>query len=96
MARRWLDIHSCNGVVLFLAMGAFAACFAWTSYNLFMLAMQNVRFLREFGLVAVMEGGLRQLIEIIAYGYLSLAFYLGFKACETELVSRWRSSRPQK
>lgn len=90
MVWRWLKPQSYNSPVLFLAMGAFAALFAWNSYNLIHLAMENYRFIRQFGAVAIMEGGLRQLAELIAYGYLSLAFYMGFKVCEVELVNRWR------
>lgn len=94
MIRRWLKPTSYNSVILFIAMGAFAALFGWNSYNLIHLGMENYRFLRQFGTVAVMEGGLGQLVEIILYGYLSLAFYLGFKVCEVELVNRWRNRQP--
>lgn len=96
MARRWLEIHAYHGLVLFLAMGACAVLFAWSSYNLTQLAVANFRFLRAFGLMAVMEGGLWQLLEIAAYGLLSLIFYLGFKSCEHELVHRgsdWRAEK---
>ena len=93
--RRWLQLSSYNAFVLFLLMGVCAACFAWNSYNLAHLAMANVRFLSEAGLLAIMEGGLLQLAEIIFHGVLSLAFYLGFKACEVELVHRWRAHRSE-
>jgi hypothetical protein len=93
---RWLQLSNYHALVVFLLMGVFATLFAWNSYNLVHLAMQNFRFLREAGLLAVMEGGLRQLAGIILYGLLSLAFYVGFKACEVELVYRWRGSRTEK
>jgi hypothetical protein len=93
MLWRWLKPQSHHGVVLFLLMATFGALFAWNSFNLVHLAMENYRFLSAFGLDAVREGGLLQLVEIIAYGLLSLAFYLGFKACEVELVARWRNWR---
>ena len=93
MAWRWLKPQFYNSLVLFLVMGVFAALFAWNSFNLIHLAMENFRFLRQFGALAIMEGGLWQLLEIILYGYLSLAFYLGFKICEAELVNRWRNPR---
>jgi hypothetical protein len=73
--------------------GVFAALFAWNSYSLFQTAMANVNFLRTYGWMAVMDGGLKQFITLVLYGYLSLAFYIGFKACEAELVHRWRRRR---
>ena len=94
MINRWLRPTSYNSIILLLAMGVFAALFGWISYNLIHLGMENYRFLRQFGTLAVMEGGLGQLVEIILYGYLSLAFYLGFKICEVELVHRWRTPAP--
>jgi hypothetical protein len=93
MFASWFSLSRHRAVTLFLAAGAFAALFAWNSYNLFQTAMANVNFLRTYGLMAVMDGGLTQLLTLVAYGYLSLAFYIGFKACEAELVHRWRRHR---
>jgi hypothetical protein len=36
--------------------------------------------------MAVMEGALMQLGQLLATGYFALAMYLGFKACERSLV----------
>ncbi len=96
MARRWLEIHAYHAAVLFLAMGVCAALFAWSSYNLASLAIANFRFLSAFVWLAVMEGGLWQLLEIAFYGLLSLIYYLGFKSCEHELVHRWSAWRAEK
>jgi hypothetical protein len=52
--------------------------------------MANVHLLRAYGWMAVMDGGGMQLLTLVFYGYLSLAFFIGFKACEVELVYRWR------
>jgi hypothetical protein len=90
MLIRWFSLSRRHPVTLFLLAGAFAALFAWNSYNLFQMAMANVAFLRMYGWMAIMDGGIRQLLMLVAYGYLSLAFYMGFKACEVELVYRWR------
>lgn len=87
---RWLSPSSWNSVVVFLAMGVFGGSFAWISYNLVFLFMANFRFLSEHGLLALQSGGLRQLIELVGGGYLSIALYLCFKACEYELVGRLR------
>jgi hypothetical protein len=96
MTKNYLQLQSYNAFVLFLAMGAFAALFAVNSYNLFHQAMQNFRFLREFGSLALTEASFQQQAEIIFYGYLSLAFYVGFNACESELVHRWRGWKAEK
>lgn len=94
--RRWLQLSNHHAMTIFLLMGLCGVLFAWTTFNLFHLAMENLRFLREAGWMAVMEGGLRQLLEIVGSGLLSLVFYIGFKACEVELVYRWRNWRGDK
>jgi hypothetical protein len=94
--QRWLKLSTYNAFVLFLAMGVSAALFAWNSANLIHLAMENFRFIREFRGMAIMDGGLLQLREITACGYLALIFFLVFKACEIELVYRWRNYRAEK
>jgi hypothetical protein len=93
---RLFSLSRRHPATLFLLAGAFAALFAWNSYNLFQMAMANVNFLRMHGWMAVMDGGAWQLLTLILYGYLSLAFYIGFKACEVELVyrsRRWQDGR---
>ncbi|MGH9844119.1 MAG: hypothetical protein ACREEM_35790, partial [Blastocatellia bacterium] len=95
MIFRWLQISRYHNLVLFLAMGGFGALFAWNSFNLVSLSMANYRYISVFGVMALMEGGLRQTVSLILSGFLSLAFYLGFKACEVELVARWRDIRGQ-
>jgi hypothetical protein len=95
MAMHWFVLSAYRSPAVFLFAGIFAALFAWSSFNLVQLAMANLRYLGEFGRMALFEGGLRQQIEIAVTGYLALAFYLGFKACETELVHRWRSKGAQ-
>jgi hypothetical protein len=93
MSSRWLVLSNRHVFTIFLLAGVFAALFAWNSYSLFQTAMANVNFLRTYGWMAVMDGGLKQFITLVLYGYLSLAFYIGFKACEAELVHRWRRRR---
>lgn len=72
----------------FLLMGVFGGLFAVTSYNLLMLFSANLRFISTNGVMALMEGGLLQLIELIFYGYLSLAFYILFKGCLYGLLGK--------
>jgi len=79
-----------NGPVwrTFLLMGIFSALFVLCSYNLVTLFFANLRYIGENGTLALMEGGLRQLFELIGYGYLSLAFYILFKGCLYGLLHR--------
>jgi hypothetical protein len=91
MTGRWLRPKHYSSATLFLMAGIAAVFFAWNSFNLIHQAMENIRFLGSFGGMAVMDGGLLQLAEIIVRSMVSLAAYLLYKVCETELVSRWRS-----
>ncbi len=77
LARRWAT---------FLVMGVAFFCFGIGSLNLFLLLKGTVDLLGEFGLQAVMDGGLQQLLELLASGYASMAGYVVFKACEFSLV----------
>lgn len=87
----WLQPRSYGAPALFLLMGAFAVVLAWNTANLAQMAMANIRFLGAYGTMAIIDGGIMQLLEITVRGVVSLAAYLGFKACEVELVHRWRS-----
>lgn len=72
----------------FLLMGVSLVLFGLTSLNLFFLFRANINLFLDYGTMVIAEGALRQLAELIAYGYLSLTFYLVFKACEHVLVER--------
>lgn len=63
--------------------------FAYATLNLFQMSMANLRFLREFGWTAVMEGALIQMLQIIGAGAVAMLSYIGFKICESELVHRY-------
>lgn len=54
--------------------------------NLFMLLSANAELFANYGWQAVEDGGVRQLVELLLTGYLSLVCYLVFKACEYTLV----------
>ena len=70
----------------FVVMGLAFFVFGAGSLNLFFLLNANAHVLLEHGWRAVMDGALRQLVELLFTGYLSLAAYLVFKACEHALV----------
>lgn len=70
----------------FIVMGLAFVAFGVGTLNLFMLLKANAELLTEYGWQAVMDGGIEQLAELIVTGYLSLAAYVIFKACEHALV----------
>lgn len=62
--------------------------FGLTSLNLLHLLQANFDLLIEHGWLALMDGALRQLVELIISGLISAIFYLLFKTCEKVLVER--------
>jgi len=79
LARTWLT---------FLVMGLSFFAFGVGSLNLFYILRANTAFLLDYGWMALLDGGLRQLAELLATGYASMAAYTVFKACEHALVDR--------
>ncbi len=79
LARRW---------AAFLVLGLSFIVFGAASVNLVFLAQANLALIAEHGWRALADGAAQQLLEIVASGYLSMAAYLVFKACEHRLV-RW-------
>ncbi len=77
LSRRWAT---------FLVLGLSFLAFGSGTLNLFYLLHANLELLATHGWLAVMEGGLHQLAELIAVGLLSLVAWLVFKACEQTLV----------
>jgi hypothetical protein len=77
LGRRWAAF-----VLLGLAFFGFGA----GTLNLFFLLRANAELLAQYGWQAVMDGGLRQLVELLLSGYAGMGCYLVFKACEYSLV----------
>jgi uncharacterized membrane protein HdeD (DUF308 family) len=77
LGRRWLTF-----IVLGLAFFAFGS----GSLNLFFLLKANADLITMHGWQAVMDGALQQTVELLITGYLSVAAYVVFKACEHALV----------
>ena len=46
-----------------------------------MLFTANFQFIATYGLMAARDGGALQLLQLVVFGYLSLAFYILFKGC---------------
>ncbi len=91
MVKRLLSLSRYPAIFVFMLAGLFAIGFAFLVANLFQTTSANLAFLREYGWLAVMEGGLVQLLWLSLNGVLSLICFLGFKFCETDLTRRyWR------
>ena len=88
---RWLHPSSWHTLFIFFMMGVFGLAFAWFSFNIVDFLMGNFRLIAEHGTLALREGAARQAIELITSGYLAIAFYIAFKACEVELITRLRT-----
>ena len=85
--KRWLQRHIFpRRWLTFLVMGLSFFIFGAGTLNLFYVFQANVDLLSNYGWDAVMEGGLLQLVQIIATGYASLIAYVVFKACEYQLT----------
>lgn len=91
--RRWMSPARYHWLVLLMVLALCALVLAWVSFGLLNMAMANAAFLRAYGLMAVMEGGLVQLVQIAAQALVAMLAYLGFKGIETELIHRWRGDR---
>ena len=77
----------------FIAMGLAAGGFALCSFNLFSLFQANLTLIATYGAMAAFDGGLLQFLELTAWGYLALAFYVVFKGCLDGLLRRIHGSR---
>ena len=77
LSRRWLA---------FLVMGVAFFVFGAGTLNLGMLFMANADFIGRSGWQALLEGAARQFVELVLTGYVSMAAYLVFKACEYKLA----------
>ncbi|GHD66528.1 hypothetical protein [Jeongeupia chitinilytica] len=62
--------------------------FGAVSVNLVMLLSANLNLLWQHGWLAVMNGAIEQLAELLLHGVLALLLYLVFKLCEKLLVEK--------
>jgi hypothetical protein len=77
----------------FLVMGLAAGGLALCSFNLLFLFQANLRLLLTYGAMAALDGGVLQLLELAAWGYLALAFYVVFEGCLDGLLGRVHRGR---
>ena len=83
--KRWL--YRYYGIT-FILMGLSFLLFGLLSLNLIYLLKSNIELILDYGIMGLQDGGLLQMLGLLGYGYLGLAFYLLFKACEHILVMR--------
>ena len=84
LSRLWLT---------FIVLGLSFFLFIGGTVNLGFLFMANAAFIADNGWVAVMDGGLVQLAELVTKSYLSMLAYVVFKTCEYRL-SHWLGDPP--
>ena len=77
----------------FLVMGMAVAGLALCSFNLLFLFQANYSLLFTYGAMAAFDGGLLQLIELTAWGYLALACFIVVETCREGLLARVRRAR---
>jgi hypothetical protein len=77
----------------FLFMGIAAGGFALCSFNLLYLCQAKFNLIATYGAMAAFDGGILQLIELTAWGYLALACYVVFKGCVDGVLRRIHSER---
>jgi hypothetical protein len=72
----------------FIVLGLAFLVFGVGTVSLFMLLQANLQLLYDYGWQAVRDGGAVEVLELVATGYVALAAYVVFKACEASLVRR--------
>jgi hypothetical protein len=77
LSRVWLS---------FVVLGLSFFSFGVGSLNLFYLLRANTNLVLDSGWMALADGGAQQLLELLVTGYLSMAAYVVFKACEYRLA----------
>lgn len=85
--RRYLKWLITRHWLLTLVMMALSALtFGLASYNLFFFFKANLELIAEHGAFVLFDGALEQFLYLCLHGFLSLAAYIIFKACEKTLV----------
>ena len=79
----WLRRHrvACFGLMVLSFIG-----FGLLTLDLVRMVQANATFIAEYGWQALQDGGLRQLLELLASSAGAMAAWLLFKVCETLLL----------
>ncbi len=76
----------------YIVMGVSFLLFGCGTLNLIHLLQANLELVSAYGWMALADGALRQLLELVFSGYAALLAYIVFKACEHRLV-HWLGDR---
>src|SRR6266568_1188369 len=93
MQTRLIDVLWKHRWLTFLLMGLFFLLFGAMTVNIFVMLKANIDLYLDYGAMVIADGALVQLAQLIGYGYLSLLFYVLFKACEHILVTHLTGDR---
>ena len=85
LLKRILTFHWTTTLLL---MALLALVFGLMTLNLFVLVQANFSLITQHGAMALMDGGLAQLVELVGYGVVAIVCYVLIKACEHVLVDR--------
>ena len=96
MQTRLIDVLWQLRWLTFLLMGLFFLLFGAMTVNIFVMLKANIDLYLDYGTMVIADGALVQLAQLIGYGYLSMLFYVLFKACEHVLVTHLTSDRHRK
>jgi hypothetical protein len=72
----------------FVVLGLAFFCFGMVSLNLLHLLRANARLILDNGVMALVDGGALQLVELVVNGYVAMLAYVVLKTCEHTL-SHW-------
>jgi hypothetical protein len=89
--KRYLTRHP---FLAFLLMGITFLAVGLISLNMIYMFRANLEFVINNGLMGLRDGGLQQLVELLVTGYLGMALFVLFKACEKIVVERMLEVRP--
>lgn len=81
--RRILTFH---WAVTLLLMAAFALVLGLVTLDLFMLVQANFALIAEHGTMALFDGGLWQILELMWLGLVALVCFVLARACEEVLI----------
>lgn len=79
---------SAHYMAAFVVMGLAFIGFGLASLNLLYLVRANAELVLHHGAMALLDGALQQLLELLGLGFSGLAMYLVFKVCEHILVEK--------
>lgn len=82
---KWLHNHP---IVTFFIMIVAALVFGLSSYNIFFLFKANIALVIDYGVMALFDGALLQLVYLLLYGGVSLVALILFKSCEKIIIAK--------